>query len=255
MTEFLLIPNEVPAGGFTRAQLLNMLKTMSPAAAFVDNTTIERTGGGGIGVKAIPQSKVTDLVTNLAAKQALNSLLTAIAGISSNGLIERTGSGSVTTRVIGTDVQAYHSFLNALTLAGDGVLIKTGSAASVSAFLKALADVSGNGVLFKNGSGAELKVIGTDIQAQNAKLQDIAALTSLAAGDIIQWDGTNFVRIARQTAVADVDQSALPASISDPPTQAEVAGLRTVLVDLLAQHEALRDRFQATGGNGLLADA
>jgi hypothetical protein len=49
---------------------------------------------------SISQSKVTNLVSDLGAKQASDSDLTAVAGLSSTGLVARTGAGVAATRTI-----------------------------------------------------------------------------------------------------------------------------------------------------------
>jgi hypothetical protein len=60
----------------------------------------DATGGGGGVTLPIAESDVTGLVSDLAGKQPLDSDLTAVAGLSTTGIVVRTGSGTATTRTI-----------------------------------------------------------------------------------------------------------------------------------------------------------
>lgn len=90
----------------------------------------------------------------------------------------------------------------------------------------------------------------------------------LSEGDILQYRSGKFVRVARGTAVANVDTASLPAdgtiaalSFSASPTQAECEALRDECEKLrdtlnaaITTIHALRDRLKTTGGSGIIAD-
>lgn len=85
-------------------------------------------------------------------------------------------------------------------------------------------------------------------------------ITGLTAGDKFTFDGTSFVRVPRQSAIADASAATATSPILTTPTAneselatqidaliADNASLRSQLNDLLASH-------RTTGGNGDIAD-
>lgn len=82
------------------------------SAKIVDGSIVDADVAAGA---AIAQSKIANLTTDLAAKQASDSDLSALAGVTGTGVLVRTGDGSATTRTIAGTA-------NRLTVAnGDGV--------------------------------------------------------------------------------------------------------------------------------------
>lgn len=134
--------------------------------------------------------------------------------------------------------QPLNGLLSALsTVSTNGVLARAGSSAVTvleigsdlqahDDLLDAIAALGSNGVIARTGSGsAAVLAIGTDLQGWNALLQAIADAGPGAAVD-------------------DVDDSDIPATISDPPTQAEVEGLKDALVKTNTTVNAILDRLR-----------
>jgi hypothetical protein len=71
--------------------------TVATATAGTDYLTPT---GNGSGLTGITESQITNLTSDLAAKQPLDSDLTALAANATTGLISRTGSGTVASRTI-----------------------------------------------------------------------------------------------------------------------------------------------------------
>jgi len=85
----------------------------------------------------IPQAKVASLVTDLAAKQPLAALLTALAALDATaGILRQTGAGAV-TRIV--DTAAGRALLEALDAAAQRNTLGLGTAATTAATDYALA--------------------------------------------------------------------------------------------------------------------
>jgi hypothetical protein len=249
---FLIITNEIPDSGFTRAQLLNMLATAQAGGDFVDDVTIEANGSGALRVKEIPQSKVTALVADLAAKQPLSAALTTLAGNSGVNLTALNATNLASGTVPAARFPATLPAASGANLTALNASALASGTVPDARFPATLPAASGVNLTALNATNL---ASGTVTNARlTANLAAIGNLTGLAAGDIIQYNGTAFVRVARRAAVADVNQTDMPAAISATYEQAEVAGLRTVLLDTIAALETLKNRFEVTGGNGLIAD-
>lgn len=70
-----------------------MVENATPASGLVDNTTTEIVSDK-IAVKAIPFSKISDGVTQLATRQPLDGDLTAIAALATNGVPNKVGTSN-----------------------------------------------------------------------------------------------------------------------------------------------------------------
>ena len=91
----------VPNNGMVDTSFLNLNDTPNSYSANGTNLVAINAGATALEfVSAIPQSKVTNLTTDLAAKQPLDAELTAVAGLSTNGLITKTAEGAATTRSV-----------------------------------------------------------------------------------------------------------------------------------------------------------
>ncbi len=113
------------------------------------------------------ESDVTNLITDLAAKQPLDSDLTAVAGLSTNGLVARTATGAAATRTIappaagvtvtnGDGVAGNPTLALANDLSALEALSSTGLAARTGTDTWAQRTITGtpNQVNVANGSGA-----------------------------------------------------------------------------------------------------
>lgn len=194
-----------------------------PGSVWVD-TTNDR---AYVCVDATVAAAVWVYIGNTTGWQPLDATLTALAGVTTaaNKLIYSTASDTFTTTdfsafgrtlvddadasaarttlglVIGTNVQAYDADLAAiagLTSAADKGIqftgVGTAATYDLTSFAKTLLDDA-------SASAARTTlglVIGTDVQAQNAYLADIAAITP-SQGDVLYFNGTDWVRLAAGT--------------------------------------------------------
>lgn len=190
--------------------------------AYIDTLEINGTVITPTGTELNFVDGVTSAIqTQLDAKQPLDTELTALAGLTSaaDKVPYFTGSGTAAVAdftsfgrslvddanasaarttlgvVIGTDVQAYDAELAALagvTSAADKVPYFTGSGtaavADLTTFGRSLID-DADATTARTTLGV---VIGTDVQAYDAQLADVAGLTPTDNGVII-GNGTNFV--------------------------------------------------------------
>ncbi len=194
-----------------------------PGSVWID-TTNDR---AYVCVDATVAAAVWVYIGNSTGWQPLDATLTALAGVATaaNKLIYSTASDTFTTTdlsafgrtiiddadasaarttlglVIGTNVQAYDAELAAiagLTSAADKGIQFTGSGTAatydLTSYAKTLLD-DANAAAARTTLGL---VIGTDVQAQNAYLADIAAITP-SQGDVLYFNGTDWVRLAAGT--------------------------------------------------------
>jgi hypothetical protein len=190
----------------------------------IDSTVATLTGAQTLTNKSIDASQLTGTVANA----RLDAELQALAGLTSaaDKGIQFTGSGTASTYdltaagkallddadasaqrttlgvAIGTDVQAYDAGLTSiagLTTAADKIIYTTASdtyaVTDFTAFGRSLVDDA-------DASAARTTlgvVIGTDVQAYDAQLADVAGLTP-TDGNFIVGDGANFVAESGATA-------------------------------------------------------
>lgn len=179
------------------------------------------------------QADVTNLVTDLAAKQPLDADLTAIAALTTTSygrsLLEAANAAAARTLlgvVIGTDVQAQDAELSALaglTSAADKVPYFTGAGTAATATLSSygrtlIDDADASAAQTTLGISAFIKtllddvdaataratlglVIGTNVQAQDAELAALAGLTS-AANKLPYFTGSAAAALADLTVFA-----------------------------------------------------
>lgn len=163
------------------------------AAAVNARTTL----GLSIGADVQAHGAVLDHLRTLGASTADGQFLVATGA---NALAWESGATARASLglAIGTDVQAYDVDLAALaglSSAADRLPYFTGSGTA------ALATFTGFGrSLVDDADAAAARttlglVIGTDVQAYNARLADIAGV-SWAQGDVVYYNGTNLVRLA-----------------------------------------------------------
>jgi hypothetical protein len=186
--------------------------------------------------------------------QAFDSDLSAVAGLTSTGIIARTGTGTAAARII-TNTSSKVSVTN-----GDGVAGNP-SIDVVEANLT-LGSLGGTVPVAKGGTGATTAggaqtnlglVIGTNVQAQNANLSALAGLTG-AANKLAYFTG------AGAMALADIGTfvlSWLTAATSAALARVALLGPPTALTDgtTIATDCALNDRFSVTiAGNRTLSN-
>lgn len=169
-------------------------------ALSLGTAAVADTGTGASNVPTITQAD--------ARYQPLDSDLTAIAALSTTtfgrSLLTQADASAARTTLglaIGTNVQAFDTDLTAiaaLTSAADKVAYCTGAGTWALTDLTATART-----LLDDASTSAMRTtlglaVGTDVQAYDAQLADIAGIT-FAQGDILYFDGTNVVKLAAGT--------------------------------------------------------
>lgn len=182
------------------------------------NTAEPTGGGGGSYSPPIPQSDVTSLVSDLAAKQPLDSDLTAIAALTTTSIGRSllAGADAAALRtILSLGSLATLSAINGgnwsgtdLAVADGGTGSSTASGARTNLGLVIGTDVQAYDAdlttLGAGGSSARSFLglaIGTDVQAYDAELAALAGLTS-AADKVPYFTGSGAAALATMTSVA-----------------------------------------------------
>lgn len=203
-------------------------------------------------------SDQTDINTPLAdIVTDLNTARPIVAG--GTGSTSATAARTALGLAIGTDVQAQNANLASLaglTLAADKMLYPTGadtlSLIDFTAFARSLLD-DADATTARATLGL---IIGTDVQAQNANLADVAGL-AVTDGGIIVGDGANFVLESGATARASLGLVIGTDVQAQDANLASLAGL-TLAADRLVYSTAAETLALATltaFGRSLIDDA
>jgi hypothetical protein len=176
---------------------------------------------------SISQSKVTNLASDLAAKQSSDSDLTAVAGLSSTGIMARTGAGTAAARTVtaGTGVTVTNGdgvsgnptvaigqvvattstpqFARlGLGIAADATAPLTistkGKFSSVGSLGVNTTDADNEDGTFVGSNGGQIRIVGGDNGYGHLSMIKLLPATTGAGRWLIMGIGTNFANVPRR---------------------------------------------------------
>lgn len=190
----------LPSASTSRRRVYIFTKTDVSANAMIVNGVSLAYQGGFIIVQSngtiwlnlatsnVPEAAVANLTTDLAGKQPLDSDLTAVAGLSSTGIISRTGTGTAAVRTL-TAGSSKATVTNGDGVSGNPTVDVTDATTSQKGALQLAGDLGGSAASPAVKSRAVTAVVGLttgDYPVSSYADASGALAAALAAADVIQ---------------------------------------------------------------------